>query len=97
MIRTIVVAIGILLLAVAVWNAVAIPRAWPASLWPAFFGVMILASIFFERRYRSERKNGKTWQTTGERFIDPTTGKLTEVTFDPATGQRSYVAVDKTE
>jgi hypothetical protein len=96
MIRTIVVAIGILLLGVAVWNFVATPHAWPALLVPGFFGVMILGSIFFEQRYRGERNSRKTWQATGERFIDPTTGKLTEVKYDPATGERSYVPVDKT-
>ncbi len=96
MIRTIVVAIGAALLGVAIWNAIADPRAWPASVLPGFFGAVILGSIFFEQRYRGYRNSRKTWQETGERFIDPTTGKLTEVKYDPATGERSYVPIDKT-
>ncbi|HEY7356976.1 MAG TPA: hypothetical protein VH590_10940 [Ktedonobacterales bacterium] len=59
----------------------------------AFSGVVIVGAILFERRgYRPnvDRTRGK-WQPTGERFVDPTTGKLMEVRFNPDTGERDYV------
>jgi hydroxymethylpyrimidine pyrophosphatase-like HAD family hydrolase len=30
-------------------------------------------------------------QTTAERFVDPTSGKLLEVRYNPQTGERAYV------
>lgn len=33
------------------------------------------------------------WRPTGEKFIDPASGKPVEVWFDPATGERKYVDV----
>jgi hypothetical protein len=37
------------------------------------------------------------WELTGERFIDPTTKRLMEVRYNPATGQRAYVDVSAIE
>ena len=31
------------------------------------------------------------WQLTDEKFVDPETGKLVTVWFDPGTGERRYV------
>ncbi|HEX8726339.1 MAG TPA: hypothetical protein VF737_13210 [Gemmatimonadaceae bacterium] len=33
---------------------------------------------------------GANWQPTGERFVDPASGKLVDVYFDPETGEREY-------
>ena len=35
---------------------------------------------------------GAAWKPTDERFIDPETGEPVAVWFDPATGERRYVA-----
>ena len=35
---------------------------------------------------------GSTWRATDERFVDPETRKTVTVWFDPATGERRYVA-----
>jgi hypothetical protein len=35
------------------------------------------------------------WRPTGEKFIDPATGKPVEVWFEPKTGERRYVDVGK--
>jgi hypothetical protein len=35
------------------------------------------------------------WRPTGEKFIDPATGKRVEVWFEPKTGERRYVDVDE--
>jgi hypothetical protein len=58
------------------------------------FGVVVLIGTLFERwRYRDieEPQNGR-WQRTDEQFIDPSSGDVVEVMFDPSTGERRYVA-----
>jgi len=53
--------------------------------------LIAVASIFLERRYRGRRNAARgSWQRTQERFIDPSTGELTEVWYDPQTGERDY-------
>ena len=57
-------------------------------------GLIVLVGVVFERwRYRppAERPDS-SWQATGERFIDPSTGDPMEVFYDPRTGDRRYVA-----
>jgi hypothetical protein len=93
-IRIIVVAIGSFLLGVAIWAAATNGPSWPASIVPGALGILILASLFFERRYRGARNGGAAWQSTTERFIDPTNGKLVEVRYNPQTGERAYVPVE---
>ncbi len=56
-------------------------------------GLVLTAAVAFERwRYRPrvDRARGQ-WQLTGERFVDPATGKLMEVLYNPETGERDYV------
>jgi hypothetical protein len=57
-------------------------------------GLIALVGILFERwRYRqlTGRPDG-SWEATGERFVDPTSGEPVEVFFNPRTGERRYVA-----
>ena len=61
-------------------------------------GILLILGTLFERwRYiqsdesRSDEAGAKRWESTGERFTDPTTGKIVEVLYDPATGERRYV------
>lgn len=67
--------------------------------WPFFLlALLILASALLEPLYgrlvgRSGLGHG-AWRPSGERFIDPETGRLVEVWFEPSTGERRYVAVD---
>ena len=61
----------------------------------ALFAVLLTASIVIDRRYRARRKSARaTWQRTGERFTDPATGQLTDVWYDPQTGERDYRPAD---
>jgi hypothetical protein len=54
-------------------------------------GAVVLLGVALEaRRYRGGVGPGR-WQETSERFVDPSTGRLTEVQYDPSTGQRRYV------
>jgi hypothetical protein len=55
-------------------------------------GLILLSAIFLERtRYHAQldRTQGN-WQPTGERFVDPTTGRFMEVFYNAATGERDY-------
>jgi hypothetical protein len=96
MLRVIVVALGVALLLTGTWIVVTQRAPWPVALECAIFGLLILIGTFLEGHYRSRRAAGSSWQTTGERFVDPTTGTLTDVRYDPQTGQRSYEPSDST-
>ena len=59
-------------------------------------GVLLIVGLAIERwRYKplSETRPDPRWTDTGERFVDPETGKLTAVYFDPANGERHYIIV----
>ena len=88
MLRVVVVAIGVACLIGALFLAHLV---WIAALELAVFGAFILIGTFFEKHYRARRAAGTAWKATGERFVDPTTGKLVEVRYDPSTGERAYV------
>lgn len=73
-----------------------------ATLWLIVYlavnGLIVLSAMLFERqRYRArvDRTQGH-WQPTGERFVDPTTRRLMEVFYNPATGERDYREVTST-
>jgi len=58
-------------------------------------GAIVLAAVLFERgRYRPAFTPGGPWQETSERFVDPTTGQLMKVRYNPETGPRDYVPVE---
>jgi len=56
-------------------------------------GVIAIVTVFLEPIYG--RANGKPvgrdWRSTDEKFVDPETGRLVIVWFDPQTGERRYV------
>jgi hypothetical protein len=59
-------------------------------------GVFLILALAIERwRYKpvSSGRPDPAWTDTGERFVDPETGLMTAVYFDPAEGERHYVAV----
>ncbi|MBV8665114.1 MAG: hypothetical protein JO269_01395 [Burkholderiaceae bacterium] len=63
----------------------------PMTVW----GVILLLAVLFERwRYQQSHNANGAWQETGERFIDPESGRLTKVLYDPHSGERRYVPVD---
>lgn len=91
MLRAIVLGFGAACILGAIVIAAAVPQLWPAGLELILFGLLIVAGILFERHYRGGKPAATAqMQHTGERFIDPTSGKLTEVYYDPKTGQRIY-------
>jgi len=59
--------------------------------------ILIVGAIFVLgtlcERWRYNNKNvasNSDWQVTGERFVDPATGKVMEVLYDPGSGERRY-------
>jgi membrane protein implicated in regulation of membrane protease activity len=89
--RTVAAELGVIAALAGVLLAVRLPQWWPFALELVVFGLLVLASTLFERRYRrtsTSRRPG--FQPTGETFVDPTTGATIDVDEDPATGERSY-------
>lgn len=66
-----------------------VPSFWPAGVEAALFGALIVLGLFFDR-YRKRIQESGDWEPTGERFVDPATGKLVEVRYNPKTGERDY-------
>jgi hypothetical protein len=61
----------------------------------AIWAVILLGGLAVERwRYKrlGAAPPGPGWQPTGERFVDPASGRRVTVYFNPATGERRYVA-----
>ncbi|MGH8151855.1 MAG: hypothetical protein ACREPF_03835 [Rhodanobacteraceae bacterium] len=59
-----------------------------------FGGLLLIIALAIERwrykRVRAQRPDAR-WTDTGERFVDPETGRLTAVYFDPDKGERHYL------
>jgi hypothetical protein len=61
----------------------------------AVWGAILAGGVLVERwRYQflTEDRPSRDWQATPERFVDPETGRPVTVFFNPATGERRYVA-----
>jgi hypothetical protein len=71
------------------------PGAFVVTLW----GLILLAAVLFERwRYQKTARAPKIeWQGTDERFVDPETGVLTQVMYDPRSGERIYRPIIDTD
>ena len=87
--------LGCLLLVVGIWLIWADNAGWGAAL----FGLAVVAGTLFDRRYgtRSGRRmhSAAVWEQTGEREVDPQTGEVIAVWYDPATGARRYEPIGK--
>ena len=92
MLRNALLAFGLLLLCGGVLLLMTRPAEAPPAL--LFGGLLVLGTVFERWRYKwlntAQHAKGAP---TGERFHDPVSGKLVEVYYDPATGERSYVEV----
>lgn len=63
-----------------------------------FGGVLLIVGLAIERwRYKPLLRTGPDprWKDTGERFVDPGSGQLTAVYFDPQHGERHYIVIDE--
>ncbi len=59
----------------------------------SILGAVVIVSVLLEPVYgrATNRPLGGAWRPTDEKFVDPESGKLLTVWFDPATGDRRYV------
>jgi hypothetical protein len=61
-------------------------------------GLLLVVGLAIERwRYKPLLRTGPDphWKDTGERFVDPGSGQLTAVYFDPQRGERHYIVIDE--
>ena len=53
--------------------------------------IFVIGTLFERWRYNNKSASSEgDWQVTGERFVDPETGKNMEVLYDPGSGERRY-------
>lgn len=65
------------------------------AIWLGMLALLVLIWFVFRRggykRRPLDAPPGPDWQPTQERFVDPGSGELLEVWFQPRSGQRAYV------
>jgi hypothetical protein len=97
MLRWVIIGYGLLYLIGAVVLLFIVHATPWLVLYPAVNGIVLVSAVLLERkRYRTrvDRTQGD-FQPTGERFVDPTTGRLMEVSYNSATGERGYREVSR--
>jgi hypothetical protein len=72
--------------------ALMLAGAHPGGLQALILGLIIFVAVRFERWRDHPRPSpaGEQWQSTGERFEDPGSGKRVEVQYNAQTGERHY-------
>jgi hypothetical protein len=91
-------ALGLLLLAGGTALCIAVPGGAGGGASLLVLGALIIAGLVLEPRYGRPRETtpppSGVWLRTSERFVDDESGKLVEVWYNPATGQRRYTQTD---
>jgi hypothetical protein len=90
MLRLIIGGMAIAFVALALALTVVNPNGWPMLATALLFAFGCL----YERRYHAGRSGlapAARFRPSGERFVDPETGRVTAVWADPATGERRYL------
>ncbi len=93
MLRRFLIAFGVLDLVVSGVLLFVVQSPVILVIYLAASGAVIAGAVLFERsgyRPRIDRTRGR-WLPTGERFVDPTTGHMVEVRYNPESGERDYV------
>jgi hypothetical protein len=97
MLRTAVLTVGCMTLALGLYLC-AKGLATAGGIQTVVGGLFFILGTLFER-WRYKNKNASSdgdWQVTGERFVDPETGKNVEVLYDPQSGERRYREIGET-
>ena len=95
MLRALVAVIGLALLAAGLFCVTAIHHLIAPGVYMLFIGIIILVSLFFEPHYRARiRRASGALQSTGEKFVDPSTNKMVEVFYDAQSGEREYRQIE---
>src|SRR4030081_3527112 len=90
MLRAAVLIFGCLVMALGAYLCITSPGS--GGIKTLVGGAIIVLGTLFER-WRYHNRNASVdgvWQPTGERFVDPATGKNVEVLYDPQSGERRY-------
>ncbi len=96
MLRRALMVAGVGLLAAGVYAMGA--HAYGAALYLFISGSVSTVGVLVERwRYTPPPPRIGNWQDTGERFLDPGSGKFVQVYFNPETGERHYRAEEEHE
>jgi len=92
MLRGCLVLVGVAGAALGVFMLVT-GSAIPAAIDLLATGVIVVLALLFERRgYRPDVNRAQgPWEETSERFVDPVSGHLIVVRYNPETGERDYV------
>ncbi|HTR83400.1 MAG TPA: hypothetical protein VMI56_02905 [Reyranella sp.] len=93
MLRLAVLLVGVAVLVVGIVVASstsALPAAWFLIVGGAITAGTLLERVFYKPLHGAAPGGG--WTKTGERFVDPDSGKMVDVFFNPTTGERKYVA-----
>jgi hypothetical protein len=91
MLRTAVLIMGVVLMALGV--GVFLSGVHGPGVQAFLGGAVLTLAVLFERwRYRNGGSSGGgKWEPTGERFVDPQSGREMEVLYDARSGERRYV------
>ena len=94
MLRRALIAYAVVCLVVAATLLAVGALAWVAIDLVVSGGVIVGALAIERGRYRQRLDMASgPWEPTGERFVDPTSGRLMEVRYNRDTGERAYVDV----
>jgi hypothetical protein len=92
MLRFFVLGLGVILLATGVLGLTF--GGGSPMLAPLIFGALLLIGTVFEPHYKHNEPAPPSdgFAPTGERFHDPNKNQTVEVWYNPATGERRYIA-----
>jgi len=90
MLRTVIASVAIAAVAFTLVLTIQEPAAWPMLAMTLLFAI----GCVWERRYHAAQQGNPPsdrFRATGERFVDPESGRVTAAWVDPKTGERRYV------
>ena len=95
MLRKAVIVLGVGLLIAGAASALA--GVAPLTVFFVVNGLVLTLGVVYERWHykRLAERVQPDWEASGERFVDPETGRLTEVYYDKRDQTRHYVARPK--
>jgi hypothetical protein len=94
MLRAGVLVVGIVL--VVVGAALCLEHVLFGGVQALSLGAVVVLGVVFERwRYQNKNASGSggNWQPTGERVVDPESGRDVEVLYDARSGERRYAPI----
>ena len=90
MLRGAITGVALALALIALVATTIQPMSWPMLL---AAGVLLLGTLGEQWRYQRGQSAhpSDAWRATAECFVDPETGRVVRVLYEPTTGERRYV------